>query len=36
MRSRKNTVRACKDKGIITVQAWGLKVPYLLPMIKHP
>jgi hypothetical protein len=36
MRSRKNTVRVCKDRGIITVQAWGLKVPYLLLMIKHP
>jgi hypothetical protein len=36
MRLKKNTARSCKNKGIITVQAWGLKVPYLLPIIKHP
>jgi hypothetical protein len=36
MRLRKNTARSCKNKGIITVQAWGLKDLYLLLIIKHP
>jgi hypothetical protein len=33
---KEDKARSRKHKGIITVQAWRLKVLYLLPMIKHP
>jgi hypothetical protein len=33
---KENKARSCKHGEIITVQAWELKVPYLLPIIKHP
>jgi hypothetical protein len=34
--SKENKARSCKHGGIITIQAWELKVLYLLPVIKHP
>jgi hypothetical protein len=33
---KENKARSCKHGGIITVQAWELKVLYLLLKIKHP
>jgi hypothetical protein len=33
---KENKARSYKHRGIITIQAWELKVLYLLPIIKHP
>jgi hypothetical protein len=33
---KENKARSCKHGGIITIQAWEVKVLYLLPKIKHP